>query len=125
LDVKNAFLHGDLSEDVYMSVPQGVVSPKPNQVFKLLKSLHGLTQASRKWYEKLTGFLISQGYKQSASDHCLFTLHSDSMFTALLVYVDDVILAGISMTEINRIKDTLDTKFKIKDLGQLKYFLGI
>jgi len=125
LDVNNAFLHGDLSEDVYMSVPQGVVSPKPNQACELLKSLYGLKQASRKWYEKLIGFLISQGYKQSSSDHSLFTLHSDFMFTALLVYVDDVILVGNSMIEINKIKDTLDTEFKIKDLGQLKYFLGI
>jgi hypothetical protein len=125
LDVNNAFLHGDLSEDVYMSVPQGVISPKPNQVCKLLKSLYGLKQASRKWYEKLTGFLLSQGYTQSASDHSLFTLHSDSMFTALLVYVDDVIVAGNSLTEIHKIKHTLDTEFKIKDLGQLKYFLGI
>jgi len=60
LDMNNAFLHGDLSEDVHMSVPQGVESTKPNQVCKLLKSLHGLKQASRKWYEKLTGFLINQ-----------------------------------------------------------------
>lgn len=63
LDMNNAFMHGDLSKDVYMYVPQGVVSPKPNQVCKLLKSLYGLKQASREWYEKLTGFLISQGYK--------------------------------------------------------------
>ena len=125
LDVNNAFLHGDLSENVYMSVPQGVHSPKPNQVCKLLKSIYGLKQASRKWYEKLTGFLLHQGYKQSASDHSLFTLHSDTCFTVLLVYVDDVILAGNSMTQIDRIKAALDVEFKIKDLGKLKYFLGI
>ena len=125
LDVNNAFLHGDLIEDVYMSVPEGVISPKQNQVCKLLKSLYGLKQASRKWYEKLTGFLLNQGYKQSLSDHSLFTMQSGSNFTALLVYVDDVILAGNCISEIHRIKDTLDAAFKIKDLGQLKYFLGI
>lgn len=125
LDVNNAFLHGDLQEEVYMSVPQGVQCSKPNQVCKLLKSLYGLKQASRKWYEKLTGFLITQGYKQSNSDHSLFTLHTNTDFTALLVYVDDVILAGTSMNEIDRIKFMLDSQFKIKDLGKLKYFLGI
>jgi len=125
LDVNNAFLHGDLHEEVYMSVPQKVVSPKPNQVCKLLKSLYGLKQASRKWYEKLTGFLFSPGYKQSNADHSLFTLNTDKSFTALLVYVDDVILAGNSMTEIDRIKALLVVEFKIKNLGKLKYFLGI
>jgi hypothetical protein len=125
LDVNNAFLHGDLQEDVYMSIPQGVHHSNPNQVCKLLKSLYGLKQASRKWYEKLTGVLLAQGYHQSVSDHSLFTLKHDNMFTALLVYVDDIILAGNSLDEFQRIKQLLDTQFKIKDLGQLKYFLGI
>jgi hypothetical protein len=125
LDVNNAFLHGDLHEDVYMNIPQGVSSPKPNQVCKLLKSLYGFKQASRKWYEKLTGVLIAQGYTQATSDHSLFTLHRNSTFTALLVYVDDIILAGNSLAEFTRIKQLLDSQFKIKDLGQLKYFLGI
>jgi hypothetical protein len=125
LDVNNAFLHGDLHEDVYMSVPQGVTTSQPNQVCKLLKSLYGLKQASRKWYEKLTGVLLSQGYQQAASDHSLFTLHKASSFTVLLVYVDDIILAGNCLTEFHHIKQLLDSQFKIKDLGQLKYFLGL
>jgi hypothetical protein len=125
LDVNNAFLHGDLQEDVYMIVPEGVTSPKPNQVCKLLKSLYGLKQASRKWYEKLTSLLIQEGYKQSSSDYSLFTLQSDAHFTALLVYVDDIILAGTSLSEFARIKGILDSQFKIKDLGSLKYFLGL
>ncbi|MCH84640.1 retrovirus-related Pol polyprotein from transposon TNT 1-94, partial [Trifolium medium] len=125
LDVNNAFLHGDLQEDVYMTIPEGVTSPKPNQVCKLLKSLYGLKQASRKWYEKLTSLLIQEGYKQSTADYSLFTLHSDTNFTALLVYVDDIILAGTSLLEFERIKGILDAHFKIKDLGVLKYFLGL
>jgi hypothetical protein len=125
MDVNNAFLHGELQEDVYMCVPQGVTSPKPNQVCKLLKSLYGLRQASRKWYERLTGLLLQQGYTQSNSDYSLFTLANGDSFTALLVYVDDIILAGNSMNEFERIKRIMHEEFKIKDLGQLRYFLGI
>ncbi|PNX92176.1 putative copia-type protein [Trifolium pratense] len=121
----NAFLHGDLHEDVYTSIPQGVQSPKPNQVCKLLKSLYGLRQVSRKWYERLTGLLVAQGYHQSISDYSLFTLNKGSSFTALLVYVDDIILAGNSLEEFDRIKQVMDDEFKIMDLGKLKYFLGI
>ncbi|GAU22921.1 hypothetical protein TSUD_326940 [Trifolium subterraneum] len=125
MDVNNAFLHGELQEDVYMAIPQGVKVSKPNQVCKLLKSLYGLKQASRKWYERLTGLLVQQSYSQSSSDHSLFTLQHGHHFTALLVYVDDIILAGNTLEEINRIKQVMDAEFKIKDLGKLKYFLGI
>ncbi|MCH79800.1 retrovirus-related Pol polyprotein from transposon TNT 1-94, partial [Trifolium medium] len=125
LDVNNAFLHGDLAEDVYMHIPDGVTPSKSGQVCKLLKSLYGLKQASRMWYEKLTSLLISEGYKQSTADYTLFTLSTSTDFTALLVYVDDIILAGTSIAEFTRIKTILDDKFRIKDLGKLKYFLGL
>jgi len=125
LDVNNAFLHGDLQEDVYMVVPQGVITSKPNQVCKLMKFLYGLKQASRKWYEKLTSLLLANQYTQSQSDHSLFIKNTNTSFTILLVYVDDVIIAGNSMLEFHNIKFILHSTFKIKDLGQLKYFLGL
>ncbi|CAJ2644692.1 unnamed protein product [Trifolium pratense] len=124
LDVNNAFLHGDLQEDVYMLPPPGVTND-PNKVCKLVKSLYGLKQASRQWYAKLTSLLLSHGYKQAHSDHSLFTKHDASHFTLLLVYVDDVILAGNHMAEFSYVKNLLHNAFKIKDLGQLKYFLGL
>jgi transposase InsO family protein len=125
LDVNNAFLHGELQEDVYMLIPPGVPQSKPNQVCKLHKSLYGLKQASRKWYEKLTSVLLQQQYHQASSDHSLFIKQADDSFTIILVYVDDVILAGNSITEFTKIKSILHAEFKIKDLGQLKYFLGL
>jgi len=124
LDINNAFLHGDLQEDVFMSIPEGV-SSFPGKVCKLQKSLYGLKQASRKWYEKLTALLLHEGYSQSTSDYSLFTLQHNTDFTTILVYVDDIILAGTSLTEFQRIKSILDAQFKIKDLGILKYFLGL
>jgi hypothetical protein len=108
-----------------MSVPDGVQCDKPNQVCKLQKSLYGLKQASRQWYAKLTSLLVKEGYKQSNADHSLFTLSQQDDFTALLIYVDDIILSGTSLHEIDRIKAILDNNFKIKDLGVVKYFLGL
>lgn len=125
LDVDNAFLHGTLDEDVYMSIPAGVHSGKPNQVCKLLKSLYGLKQASRKWYEKLSSHLQGLGFTQTASDHSLFVKFQNTNFTGLLVYVDDVILFGNTMAEFQSVKDSLHQAFGIKDLGVLKYFLGL
>jgi len=125
LDVNNAFLHGDLQEDVYMQLPPGLSTSKPNQVCKLSKSLYGLKQASRNWYEKSTTLLIYNGYKQAASDASLFIKSTAETFTALLVYVDDIILAGNSLSKFHIIKNVLHQAFKIKDLGTLKYFLGL
>jgi hypothetical protein len=110
---------------VYMQLPPGINVSKPNQVCKLVKSLYGLKQASRKWYEKLTSLLLAQGYMHANSDHSLFTKSTATTFTILLVYVDDIILAGNSISEFTNIKTILHASFKIKDLGQLKYFLGL
>lgn len=125
LDVNNAFRHGNLLEDVYMKLPLSLSSTQPGQVCKLQKSLYGLKQASRQWFAKLSTFLIALGYTQSKSDYSLFVQTTASSFTALLVYVDDVILTGNDNSEINAIKSVLDSTFKIKDLGNLKFFLGL
>ena len=112
LDVNNAFLHGDLQETIYMTIPEGVTS-SPGKVCKRKKSLYGLKQASRKWYEKLTTLFLAEGYCQSTTDYSLFTLQHGNDFTALLVYVDDIILVGTSLIEFQRIKNILDNQFKI------------
>ena len=124
LDVNNAFVHGDLKEEVYMQVPQGYGNIR-DKVCKLKKSLYGLKQASRQWFAKLVNELISQDYQQSKSDHSLFTKREKDNLTILAIYVDDIILTGNSDTEIKNIKAHIDTAFSIKDLGKLHFFLGI
>nr|KYP49610.1 Retrovirus-related Pol polyprotein from transposon TNT 1-94 [Cajanus cajan] len=108
-----------------MTLPLGMRPEYSNQVCKLQKSLYGLKQASRQWFAKLSSFLIHHGYHQSASDHSLFMKFSSSSTTALLIYVDDIVLAGNNLSEIQLITGLLDVAFKIKDLGNLKYFLGL
>ena len=108
-----------------MKLPLGYCAPHDTRVCKLQKSLYGLKQASRQWFNKLTSSLLSYGYVQSLADISLFTKVTSSTITILLVYVDDIILAGNSMTEIQAVKTFLHTEFTIKDLGELKYILGL
>lgn len=121
------FFHGDLNEEVYMTLTQGFSSSNSkltNPLCRLNKSLYGLKQSSRQWNHKLTTILLSPGFKQSQADHSLFTRNSDSIITILLVYVDDVVLTGNSLEDINSVKQLLDAKFIIKNIGELRFFLG-
>ncbi|XP_020970300.1 uncharacterized protein LOC110268460 [Arachis ipaensis] len=125
LDVNTAFLHGDLHEDVYMKLSKGLQCSDPNLVCKLTKSLYGLKQASRQWNIKLSAALADLGFTPSENDHSLFTKSTGTTFTAILVYVDDLVLVGDDLSEIQAVKIFLDDKFKIKDFGLLKFFIGM
>ncbi|CAL9004938.1 unnamed protein product, partial [Prunus brigantina] len=125
LDVNNAFLHGDLHEEIYMSPPPGLRRQGENLVCRLHKSLYGLKQASRQWFAKFTTAILSAGFQQSKADYSLFTRKSGTSFTALLIYVDDIVITGNDVRAIDSLKSFLRDHFRIKDLGELKYFLGI
>ncbi|KAJ4721114.1 Retrovirus-related Pol polyprotein from transposon TNT 1-94 [Melia azedarach] len=127
LNVKNAFLHGNLEEEVYMNVPPGFeTTMRADKACKLKKSLYGLKQSPRAWFEKFTSSIRCKGFQQSQGDHTLFFKHGENgKFIALLVYVDDIILTGNDEKEARRLKEELNKEFEIKDLGNLGYFLGI
>ncbi|KAL8109804.1 hypothetical protein AgCh_025773 [Apium graveolens] len=140
MDVTNAFLHGELEEIVCMKMPVGythvgcriykekrdsTTKTTPLTVCRLKKSLYGLKQAPRNWFSKLSITLIGLGFVQSKSDYSLFTLTNDSSITLVLAYVDDLLITGNSGSEIDYLKRMLSAKFHMKDLGELRYFLGL
>jgi len=126
LDVKNAFLHGDLQEEVYMEIPLGFSNAGAiGKVCKLKKSLYGLKQSPRAWFDKFKCALCGMGYKQCNGDHTVFYRHSGRKISVLAVYVDDIIITGDDEKEIILLKENLSKEFEVKDLGQLRYFLGI
>jgi hypothetical protein len=127
-DVKNAFLNGDLKEEVYMELPPGIIkqsSEHEGRVCKLKRALYGFKQSPRAWFRRFTLAMKATSYQQSNADHTLFVKHKDGKVTALIVYVDDMILTGDDSEEMRTLQEYLSAEFEMKDLGQLKYFLGI
>lgn len=125
MDVHNAFLHGDLTEEVYMKLPPGFQSADSTKVCRLRKSLYGLRQSPRCWFEKLSAALQEYGFEQCRSDYSLFTYTKGTTRIQILIYVDDLIITGNQPAAVEFFKKYLASCFKMKDLGLLKYFLGI
>lgn len=127
LDVKTAFLHGDLQEEIYMEQPEGFeVKRKEDFVCKLKKSLYGLKQAPRQWYRKFDSFMTSNGYKRTSVDPCVyFRKFSGGNFVILLLYVDDMLIVGQDANMIHKLKEDLSKSFDMKDLGPAKHILGM
>jgi hypothetical protein len=127
MDVKTAFLHGDLDKEIYMEQPEGFqVKGKEDYVCRLQKSLYGLKQAPRQWYKKFESVMGKQGYRKTNSDHCVFFQRfGDDDFIILLLYVDDMLIVGKNAERINQLKIELSKSFAMKDLGPAKQILGI
>ena len=129
-DVKNAFLHDNLTEEIYMALPPGYYSLAPSTpasvVCRIRKSLYGLKQSPRAWFARFTTAMLTRGYRQCNGDHTLFFRHSTSGgVVILLVYVDDIIITGDDESAIGELALYLGSEFGIKHLGPLRYFLGI
>ena len=126
MDVKTAFLHGDLEEEIYMQQPQGFeVKGKEKLVCKLQKSLYGLKQAPRQWYKKFDSFMKNSGFLRCEADHCCYIKRFDGSYIILLLYVDDMLIVGANLHEIDKLKRNLSEEFAMKDLGAAKQILGM
>ncbi|WVZ18219.1 hypothetical protein V8G54_005541 [Vigna mungo] len=127
LDINNAFLHGDLEEEVYMEQPPGFVAQgESGMVCKLHRSLYGLQQSPRAWFGKFSSIVQKFGLKCSEADHSVFYRHSSlGKCVYLIVYVDYIVITGNDVVGVSQLKDFLCRHFQTKDLGNLKYFLGI
>ncbi|GJS25698.1 retrovirus-related pol polyprotein from transposon TNT 1-94 [Tanacetum coccineum] len=126
MDVKTAFLNGNLREEVYVSQPDGFVDPdNPNHVYKLKKALYGLKQAPRAWYDMLSSFLISQDFSKGSVDPTMFIRKEGKELLLVQVYVDDIIFAASTPELCDLFAKIMCLKFKMSMMGKISFFLGL
>jgi hypothetical protein len=126
MDVKTAFLNGELEEEIYMTQPDGfVVEGHEDKVCKLYRFLYGLKQAPKQWHEKFNSTLISAGFSVNEADRCVYYRYGGGQGVILCLYVDDILIFGISLDVINEVKIFLCQNFDMKDLGEADVILNI
>ena len=125
MDVKNAFLHGDLKEEIFMSPPLDLFPSSSIEVCRLKRSLYGLKQVPRAWFEKFRTTLLDFTFTQSQFDSSLFFRKTNLRIIILLVYVNDIVITGSDLQLIEQLQQRLHSSFHMKDLGPLQYFLGL
>lgn len=127
LDMKTAFLHGDLKKEIYMVQPEGFkVKAKESLVCKLKKSLYDLKQVPHQWYKKFNSFMVGHGYKCTAVDQCIYIKKfTGDNFFILLLYVDDILIVGKDANLISRLKEEFSKSFDMKNLGPAQQILRI
>ncbi len=128
MDVKTAYLNAPLDCDIYMEQPEGYEvksSTEGKLVYKLEKSLYGLKQSERNWNGTLHDFLSKNHIIQNPADHCVYTRETKNEKVIIIIWVDDLIIAASDENSLKVVKEMLTARFKMKDLGKLKHFLGI
>ncbi|GKD49081.1 putative ribonuclease H-like domain-containing protein, partial [Tanacetum coccineum] len=126
MDVKSAFLYGTIEEEVYIHEPPGFVDlAHPNKVYKVIKTLYGLQQAPKAWYETLSSFLVENGFRRGTIDKTLFIKKKKSDIMLVQVYVDDIIFGSTKKSMCTEFEDCMHKRFQISSMGELTFFLGL
>ncbi|KAL0556118.1 hypothetical protein IC582_004628 [Cucumis melo] len=126
MDVKTAFLNGDLEEEIYMEQPEGfIVHDQESKVCKLDKSIYDPKQAPKQWYEKFDNLLMSKGFKVNESDKCIYSKTEGRLCIIICLYVDDMLIFGSNLHVINDVKSMLNANFVMNDLDEADIILGI
>ena len=130
MDVKTAFLHGELAEVIYMEIPEGLkqetwkgTGDSPKQACRLIITIYGLKQAPRAWYGKINKFFSESGFTRSNEDHSLYVHGTRRVI--ILLHVDDLVLAASTLEDISWIKKMLRAEFEMTDLGELTSFIRV
>ena len=126
MNVKTAFLNGNLEEEIYMMQLEGVIVKKQeHMVCKLKRSIYGLKQASRSWNIRFDQAIKSFGFEQNLDESCVYKRHRDKVVMFLVLYVDDILLIGNDVGVMSSVKFWLSSQFDMKDLGEANFILGI
>jgi hypothetical protein len=125
LDVKSAFLHGELTENLYVEQPRGYQRKDKEKVYKLNKALYGLKQAPRAWYSKIESYFSQEMFVKCPNEHTLFVKQGTDKILIVSLYVDDLIYTGNNVDLFEEFKASMKKKFAMTDLGKMRYFLGV
>ena len=126
MDVKTAFLNGNLDEEIYMEQPEGFVLPRnENKVCKLVKSVYGLKQAPKQWHEKFDSVILEFGFEHNSADKCIYSKFTENYGVIICLYVDDMLIIGTNMLGVNDTKKYLSSRFQMKDLNEVDTILGV
>ncbi|GKE50031.1 putative ribonuclease H-like domain-containing protein, partial [Tanacetum coccineum] len=126
IDVKSAFLYGQIEEEVYVCQPPGFEDPDhPNKVYKVVKALYGLHQAPRAWSDTLANYLLCNGFERGKIDQTLFVKIHKGHILLVQIYVDDIIFGSTKKELCDEFEKLMKDRFQMSSLGELTFFLGL